>query len=152
MRNNEKAEFFKKLSHDDGLSLWNMTNHCPDCFDKGCSFVKESINVHSRIVPVHYSNYNQYYGRFTNANPSNTNKSVKSFHKCQQYCTESQIQYGSTCANSRRYYEENYLELEKVPIPLPDKVIVFAVGTARKSGHIVMGRIWFITYWFSTVV
>ena len=32
VRNNEKADCFKKLSHDDGLSLWNKTSHCPDCF------------------------------------------------------------------------------------------------------------------------
>ena len=56
VRNNEKAEFFKKISHDDGLLLWNKTNHCPDCFDKGCFLVKESIHRSSRIVPEHYSN------------------------------------------------------------------------------------------------
>ena len=143
VRNNEKGEFFKELSHDDGLSLWNKTNHCPDCFDKGCLLVKESLNRYSRIVPEHYSNYNQYYGNEYNASPFNTNKSVKSFHKCQQYCTESQNRHGSQCNNSRRYYEENNwiptFELEKGQIPLPDQVVVFAVGTARKSDHTVSG-------------
>jgi len=58
----KKQNFSKKLSSDDGLSLWNKTNHCPHCFDKECALVKESLNRYSRIVPEHYSDYNQYYG------------------------------------------------------------------------------------------
>ena len=113
--NNENADFFKKLSHDDGLSLWtDRKNNCPDCIDKGCFLVKESthygntLNPSSRIVPEYYSDYNQYYGCRANASPFNTNESVKSFHECKQHCTESKIPHDSTCNVSRRYFEENH--------------------------------------------
>ena len=143
VQNNKKAEFYKKLSHDDGLSLWNKTNHCPDCFDKGCTFVREYLNRYSRIVPEHYSTYNQYYGDLNNANPCNTNKSVKTFHECKDNCKARLESLGSQFLICRQYFEENHwiptLELEKVLIPLPDQVIVFAVATGRKSAHTVTG-------------
>ena len=101
------------------LSLWNKTNHCPDCFDKGCAFVPERLNHYSRIVPEHYSNYNQYYGGRNNANPFDTRQSVVSFHECKHYCKGRLEPPGSQIATCRQYFEENHwiptLELEKVP-------------------------------------
>jgi hypothetical protein len=143
VRNNEKADFFKRLSHDDGLSLWKKTTHCPDCFNKGCTFVREYLNRFSRIDPEHYSNYNQYYGDNKNANPIETNKKIRSFHECQPYCKVRVEEVGTPLPLCRQYFEMNHwiptLELEKVLIPLPDQVILFAVATGRKSNLLVTG-------------
>jgi len=108
VRNNEEAEFFKKLSDNDGLSPWNKTNHCPDCFDKGCAWVKEYRNCYSKIVPAHYSNYNQYYGRQSNANPIKTSKKIYSFHECQPYCKVRVEQVGTQLPLCRQYFEMNH--------------------------------------------
>ena len=70
-------------------------------------------------------------------NPFDTRQSVVSFHECKHYCKGRLEPPGSQKATCRQYFEENHwiptLELEKVLIPLPDQVIVFAVATARKS-------------------